>query len=364
MADEADRDVPIGSNEPRSQPSGRQYIAELLHELEAVDSELLRGRSRFPAKFELSYAPAQFRSILAVANEASQRWDRLDPELASGIESALMQLLDVVATAEALDPAPEEVMNVKFRGETSEQVKRRLEEIQTFFRDRVEPRVAAPPSATAAAIADKELETARLTKEELERSKKEIAELEARSSQINAELDSRKELIEAARTGAGSAGAQDLAHAYEDQADEHARQWKIWGIALIGTLVVALAGGIVLLGLNPPPEEADTAELVSHLTLDLLIVGLLIYAIRITSLQFSVHRHLAAVASNKAAALKTFSRIVSSGSSAETRDRLAEVLAHHVFVSDSTGFLDVASDQITLPERLVDPIAKRVGGTV
>jgi hypothetical protein len=79
-------------------------------------------------------------------------------------------------------------------------------------------------------------------------------------------------------------------------------------------------------------------------------------------LQFSVHRHLQAVANNKAAALDTFARIVSTGSSAETRDRLAEVLAHHIFISDRTGFLDVATDQITLPERLLDPVAKRVSG--
>jgi hypothetical protein len=362
MEDEAPDHASTSSSEPESSPAGRKYIAELLRELEAVDSELLRGRSRFPAKFELSYAPAQFRSILAITTEAVAHWDQLDPEVAGGIEAALMQLLDLVAAVEAYEVLPQDAMGSQ-RREASEHVQRRLEEILTFFRDTVEPRVAAPQLSAAATLTDQELENARLTREELERSKKEIAELEARSSQINAELDSRKELIEAARTGTGSAGAKDLSRAYEDQADEHERQWKIWGIALLGTLVVALAGGILLLTLNPPPEDPTTAELISHLALDLLIIGLLIYAIRITSLQFSVHRHLAAVASNKAAALKTFSRIVSSGSSAETRDRLAEVLAHHVFVSDSTGFLDVASDQITLPERLVDPIAKRVGGT-
>jgi hypothetical protein len=275
-----------------------------------------------------------------------------------------MRLLDVVTAVEAHDSVGEEYLHTGDRRETSEEVRNRLDDIHTFFRDTVEPLVAVPRHPTAAeTLNEQELENVRLTREELERSRKEIAELEVRSAQINSELDSRKELIEAARTGAGSAGAQDLALAYEDQATVHKRQWKTWGKALLATLVTALIGGTLLLHWNSPPDDPTTADLVSHLAIDLLVIGLLIYAIRITSLQFSVHRHLSAVADNKADALKTFSRIVSSGSSAETRDRLAEVLAHHVFVSDSTGFLDVASDQITLPERLVDPIAKRIGGS-
>ncbi len=124
--------------------------------------------------------------------------------------------------------------------------------------------------------------------------------------------------------------------------------------------IIALVGGYFILKVNRPPDDATTAEIVSHVAVDLLVVGILIFAMRVTSTQFSVHRHLAAVANNKAAALATFARIVSSGSSSETRDRLAEVLAHYVFVSNDTGFLETVGEQITLPERLVGSIAEKV----
>jgi hypothetical protein len=360
MPDETSEPDSSESNHSASYLAGKQYVAELLRELEAVDSELLRGRDRFPADSELSYAPAQFRSILAIAKEAISQWDQLDPEVANGIEAALMQMMDIVATVEALQREAEEDMYLDQRRGASEQVRTRLQEIQNFFRDTVEPIANADASKGSSTLAEEEL---RLAKEEIQRSKREIAELEARSSQIDAELESRKELIEAARTGAGSAGAEDLANAYEDQGRDHNRQWKIWGAALGAALATALGGGYLILKLNAPPEKATTASLISHLAVDLLVVGLLIYAVRVTSLQFSVHRHLAAVANNKAAALKTFARIVSSGSSAETRDRLAEVLAHHVFISESTGFLDAAGDQVTLPERVVAPVAQRINGS-
>jgi hypothetical protein len=211
-------------------------------------------------------------------------------------------------------------------------------------------------------LSESELEEIGSLKETLERSRAEVAQMKAQQEEIATELEARNELVEAARADTGSSGAEDLSDAYSEQTSHHERQWKLWGVGLAASVLAALGFGYLLLKTNTPSEKATAAQLVAHLALDLLVIGLLIYGVRVSSRQFSVHRHLAAVASNKAAALKTFARIVNSGSSAETRDKLAEVLSHYVFVSDNTGFLDATGDQVTIPERLLDSVAQRFNG--
>lgn len=347
---------------PERAPAGRQFVAELTRDLERIDSEELRGRGRFPAKHELTHAPAQFRSILAITQRALAQWGSLPAETAAEIEQGLMRLLEIIGEIEARPLLHEADMPADSR-RVSNEIKERLNALHAFFGDTVEPLVGAMKSSPEGdGPSEHEIENIRRTREELDRSKKEIAELEARYDQIDAELESRRELIEAARLESGTTGAQYLAKAYVEQAETHERDWKYWGVGLIASTLTALVGGYAVLKHNHPADNASTAQIVSHVALDLLIIGLLIYVVRLTSLQFSVHRHLAAVARNKAAALDTFSQIVSSGSSSETRDRLAEVLAQYVFVSSDTGFLDSAGDQVTLPERLAGPVAQRING--
>jgi hypothetical protein len=131
------------------------------------------------------------------------------------------------------------------------------------------------------------------------------------------------------------------------------------GDKLAVALIVAAVAGYLIIDANRPPDDATTARIVSAITLDLLIVGLLIYVVRVASHQFSVHRHLASVARNKASALSTFNRIVSAGTEAETRTALAAVLAQAVFMSDETGFIDASGGQVTLIERLAAPVTQR-----
>ena len=343
--------------------AGRQFVSEMLRELGAIDSDVLRGRARFPAQLELTHGPAQFRSILAIAERIFGQWEQLPPEVATGIEHALMQLLDLVALIESRDLSAEVDMPSDSR-RVSGQIKETLGQIQEFFSDAVEPLLPTADDIVSAAgeLSEQETDNVRRTRQQLNEAEQKLAELEARAVNVNAELESREDLLKAAREESGASGTQNLAEEYDKQAQDHERHWKYWGAGLAVATSTALVGGYFVLKVNHPATDATTSELVSHAALDLLVIGILIYVVRVTSLQFSVHRHLAAVARNKAAALATFSRIVSSGSSSETRDRLAEVLAHYVFVSSDTGFLDAAGDQITLPERLAGPVAQRING--
>jgi energy-converting hydrogenase Eha subunit A len=347
---------------PPGQFAGRQYIAELVNELQSIRPEDLRGVDRFPPAFELRYAPVQFRSILAIAT----RFLEVNPSQISARRSKQVEntLVNLLALVDEVVRAPTRDPSQSARRKISEEAQKKLGEILEFFTvleselEKAEPRGLGSRSETP--LSPNELADMERTRAELKKTRAELADMEARQAKISAELEARGALVEATRSETGSVGAEELAIAYEDQAIHHDRQWKTWGIALASSVIVALIAGYMVLDGNRPPDDATTAQIVSRVAIDLLIIGLLIYMVRVTSHQFSVHRHLGAVAHNKAAALATFARIVNSGSSAEARDRLTDVLAQYVFASDNTGFLTGSGDQITLLERLAGPIGQRL----
>lgn len=164
--------------------------------------------------------------------------------------------------------------------------------------------------------------------------------------------------MEAQREAVGITAAADLNADYTEQADEHGTAWKRWGVALVISIAAAIAGGLLLFHEDSVPAGKLTNGVVVEISRNLLIIGLLIYGVRLTSLQFRVHRHLEAVARNKAAALSTFNRMVVVATEPEIRNSLATVLAQSVFNSDETGFVDATGDHVTLIERVAGSLPR------
>jgi hypothetical protein len=81
------------------------------------------------------------------------------------------------------------------------------------------------------------------------------------------------------------------------------------------------------------------------------------------SLQFRVHRHLEAVARNKAAALGTFNRLVAGQTEDAVRSVVAAALAQAIFTSDQTGFIGTSEDHVTLIERVLPSVSSRMTGS-
>lgn len=181
---------------------------------------------------------------------------------------------------------------------------------------------------------------------DLERSRAERAELE--------------QLVEATRDVTSGSGAEDLSRAYTDDAERHSAAWKRWLGALAVSISFALVGGTATIVLLHPDANATNAELVTYVGIELLVVGLLLYVVRVSARQFSAHRHLETLSRGKAAALSTFNRLVSGPSEPEVRTAVASALAQAVFSSDDTGFIETSGESVTLIERAVAPIVQRV----
>jgi hypothetical protein len=281
--------------------------------------------------------------------------------MSKGVQEALVDLLALVDEIRQVTPDQSNGLRAKISKDCADKFEKILDFFTVIDGDLETVALRQEDAQGLSGLSPNEIAALQRTRDELEKSRAEFADLEARQAEIAAELDARGDLVEATRTKTGAAGAKELAAAYEEQARSHSRQWKLWGVGLVLSTVIALVVGYLVLHHTHPEKNATAAQIVSRVTVDLLVVGLLIYAVRVTSRQFSVHSHLATVAHNKAAALATFSRIVTSGSSPEARDRLADVLAQYVFASDNTGFLSGDGDQVTLLERIAGPLSQRLG---
>jgi hypothetical protein len=207
------------------------------------------------------------------------------------------------------------------------------------------------------------LESARPATEAEAQRQQELADrndaLQARIDELERKLSGMEPVVEAQRAAAAEETTEELSREYTRQANEHRDAWKLSLKILIGVGTGAIVAGIALLIINRPTGAKIDGETVARLAIDVYVIGLLLYAVRVASLQFRAHRHLEAKARSKAAALSTFSRFVASGAEPSTRDVVAQTLAQSVFESGDTGFVESGSDQITLIERVIGPAVQR-----
>lgn len=202
-------------------------------------------------------------------------------------------------------------------------------------------------------ISDEQFKRAEALEERLSR-------LEEERAGLVEQIEKYAPVVEAQREATTASGAAELSEAYSKQADDYKGEWQRWLIALGVAVAVALAGGVLAILLAHPANDASNSEIASRIAIEVLVLGLLVYAVRVTAHQFRVHRHLETVARGKAAALMTYNRLVAGPGEAEVRTAVAVALAQAVFDSGSTGFIDSSQDGVTVVERLAAPVAQRL----
>ncbi|HYX85497.1 MAG TPA: hypothetical protein VE777_11055 [Gaiellales bacterium] len=199
--------------------------------------------------------------------------------------------------------------------------------------------------------------------EQVEAMQTQAAELAATLDQLRAEVGRLAPLAEAQREVVREIAVEEFSEAYRRDADGHARSWRAWLFALGGSGVLALIAGLYVVHEFDPPTDATNAQIASAVVRDVLVVGILLYMVRVAAHQFRVHRHLEAVARSKAAALQTFNRLVTGQTDPEVRSAMAITLCQAVFASGNTGFIDASADQITVIERVMGAAIQRVPST-
>lgn len=234
-----------------------------------------------------------------------------------------------------------------------EERQRRLDNLRARLNTVVTEDAAASESSEAERIAAKRAQ-------EME---EQLAAISEDRNRLAREVKDLAPLIEAQRDATSAQGAQNLSEFYIESADQHNSSWRRWLALLLVAVAVAAGGGLIVASEAAPGKDADTAEIFHAVAVAVLVVGLLVYLVRVASLQFRVHRNLEAVDRSKAAALRTYNRIVAGGSSPEIRTTLVASLADAVFRTADPGFVDQSSDHVTLVERVVGSATQRASGS-
>lgn len=188
----------------------------------------------------------------------------------------------------------------------------------------------------------------------------ESAEQQRRVADVQASIDEMAPVVSAQREVLGSSGASELADAYETRASSHEKGGRFWVGCLLASVIFVLGAVVLLFRVNAPADAATTSVVVSHMALNAVVLGILAFVARISAANFRAQKHMQEVALNKAAALRTFNRIVVASPEPEVRAAIASVLAHNVFAATDTGLLTESStDQMTILERVAPSFTQR-----
>lgn len=338
-------DVEVEAQEAVGHP-----LDPLISQLQGFSEEDIRGTGRL-GSLAFEEAPDEVAAVLGILRDLRlEEWSDFDESFRNTLLTQAQTVIDTLTQMKELDASDANASTYRANFQTS------LDQLTEWFRANGRPR--AFRARLLEELSRNKLDTGY---EEADRIRREIDELRQRLSETRQALESIEPVVEAGRAAAGESGAVDLAAEYLKQANDHKSSWELWRWLLLGSILVAIAGSLAVVLIRHPDGDITDSSVFSRLLLDVLVIGILLYGVRLASLQFRVHRHLDATDRSKAAALATFGRIVASGTEPSTRDALATTLAQAVFTPGDTGFIGSGSDHITLVERIAAPAAQRLG---
>jgi hypothetical protein len=321
----------------------------------AYDPGEVVGERRMGAGMSFANADTAVRDVAEIVQELRLDWDRLGPSKQGEIAGQVNGFVNLIDSILKMDSSKVDTTQEGTTW-TPDQVReqrdawwRDINSQHTAFLDNVRPLCVSAPARRAAEEYVRE-ESASLSEAQVNELRQTFAELKEQAS----EFERMKPIVEAQRELLGTAGTTKVSAHFETEADGHGKAWKLWLTALVIWLVIAGVAGVIFIDQTRPASTATNAQTATHLFLDLLVIGLLIFVVRILTLQFRAHRHMEIVSRNKANALSTFNLLVV-GMEPEVKSTIASALAQSVFSTEDAIFSDSSSEHVTILERVLSP---------
>jgi hypothetical protein len=342
-------------------PEPSWELESQLAELESLKPDDVVGMSRMGAGLAFINAGSQLADVIRILKEVRLDWDRIGPTKRGEIVGQVNAFTQSVTATLRMDSSsvdttedtgmswtPDEVRNQRDGYEAA------ITQAHAWLTDNV-PQLCVVAPARRAAQEWVEAETASLSEEQVQALRNTFADLRNTAT----EFERLRPVVEAQRELLGASGTTKLSSDFDAESTGHGRAWKWWLGGLLAWVAVAGVGGVAFIDHTKPPNDATNAQIASHLFLDLLVIGLALFVVRILALQFRAHRHLEVVARNKASALTTFNRLVQ-GQDPEVKAVVAAALAQAVFTTEDSIFSDSSGEHVTILERVIAPSLDRV----
>jgi hypothetical protein len=338
-------------------------LHDQLVKLQSYNPEEIVGLTRMGVGLSFSGTELQVSEIASMLNDVRLDWRWLSPTRQGEITAHVNQVVSTVDQMLAMDSSHVNASEPSSTG-SAEQVRqhrdgliRVITDELNWFHENVRPVTVSIRARDQAEEVAREI-SATVSEPELVELRQTFAELRDQA----AEFERLRPVVEAQRELLGASGAAKLSADFDEEREEHARAWKIWGAAMVACVVALLVGGAWFVSATRPADNATNAQIATHLFSDLLVIGLALFIIRSVSLQFRAHRHMEVVARNKANALTTFNRLVV-GQDDEVKAVVAAALAQAVFKVDEGVFTDASSEHVTILERVLSPSIDRLRGS-
>lgn len=230
-----------------------------------------------------------------------------------------------------------------------------FESYYRFFMDQVRP-ICTTARVEEALRNRRDLLTGDLSQERVEELQATVQKLRAEV----AEFGDLSALISAQRQLVGKEGISDLSQHFTKLASASKEEFETWGKRLGWAVGLGGIAAAAFVYATRPDNDAQNAEVVTHVFLDVLVVGLVVFVIRFLALQSRAYRHVEFTSRNKANALSTFNLVVAGQDDEAVRSQVAAALAQAVFKSDDGIFSDASSDTVTIIERVIGAASSRV----
>jgi chromosome segregation ATPase len=263
---------------------------------------------------------AESREALDVARKAQAAVDTRIQQIENEIQTAsaiaereITNLEQQVKDAEGLERWNEvralQAQAAERRNKHAQQINKLESELGRLRNERIELEAARAEHAarleTLKEVADEYRQGDAVSDEQLQRAnelEQKLTRLEAERNELAHRIEEYAPVVEAQREVASASGTAELSKAYAEQADDYRAEWQRWLKWLCVAASVALVAGVVVILLAHPSDDASNGTVASRIAIEILVLGLLVYAVRVTAHQFRVHRHLEAVCRGKASA--------------------------------------------------------------